>query len=70
MLRLWIHLSRSRLHLLTGRGLHSFTSQLNFSRICHKKPPYTPYTPLNPALTRATQSLGAPPIPYKALKLS
>ena len=27
-----------------GRGLHSSTSQLNLSRVCHKK---TPYTPLN-----------------------
>jgi magnesium-transporting ATPase (P-type) len=25
-----------------GRGLHSFTFQLNFSRVCHKKTPYTP----------------------------
>jgi hypothetical protein len=25
-----------------GRGLHSSTSQLNLSRVFHKKPPYTP----------------------------
>jgi len=25
-----------------GRGLHSSTSQLNLSRVCHKKTPYTP----------------------------
>ena len=24
------------------RGLHSLTSQLNLSRVCHKKTPYTP----------------------------
>jgi hypothetical protein len=27
---------------LRGRGLHSSTSQLNLSRVCHKKTPYTP----------------------------
>ena len=26
----------------SGRGLHSFTFQLNLSRVCHKKTPYTP----------------------------
>ena len=25
-----------------GRGLHSSTSQLNLSRVCRKKTPYTP----------------------------
>jgi len=25
-----------------GRGLHSSTSQLNLSRVCHKKTAYTP----------------------------
>jgi hypothetical protein len=25
-----------------GRGLHSSTSRLNLSRVCHKKTPYTP----------------------------
>ena len=55
---------------LMGRGFHSCTSQLNLSRVCHKKTPYTPYTPPNTPLTRATQPLHAPPIPYKALKLS
>ena len=25
-----------------GRGLHSSTSLLNLSRVCHKKTPYTP----------------------------
>jgi len=43
-----------------GRGLHSSTSQLNLSRVCHNKTPYTPtYNPL----TRAKQPLRAPPIP-------
>jgi hypothetical protein len=28
--------------VVEGRGLHSFTSQLNLSRVCHKKTPYTP----------------------------
>ena len=28
-----------------GRGLHSSTSQLNLSRVCHTNTPYTPYTP-------------------------
>ena len=50
-----------------GRGLHSSTSQLNLSRVCHKK---TPYTPPKTPFTRATQSLRAPPIPYRPLKLS
>jgi len=50
-----------------GRGLHASTSQLNLSRVCHKK---TPYTRLNTPLTRATQPLRAPPIPNKTLKLS
>jgi hypothetical protein len=27
---------------LMGRGLHSSTSQPNFSRVCHNKTPYTP----------------------------
>ena len=28
---------------IVGRGLHSFTFQLNLSRVCyHTKPPYTP----------------------------
>jgi len=53
-----------------GRGLHSSTSQLNLSRVYHKKTPFTPYTPLHTPLTRATQPLRAPPIPCKALKLS
>jgi len=26
----------------SGRGLHSSTSQLNLSRVCHKETPYTP----------------------------
>jgi len=26
---------------IEGRGLHSSTSQLNLSRVCHKKTPYT-----------------------------
>jgi hypothetical protein len=56
--------------VVAGRGLHSSTSQLNLSRVCHKKTPYTPKIPPNTPLTRATQSLRAPPIPYEALKLS
>ena len=28
--------------VVAGRGLHSSTSQLNLSRVCHKKTPYTP----------------------------
>ena len=28
--------------LVVGRGLHSSTYQLNLSRVCHKKTPYTP----------------------------
>ena len=52
------------------RGLHSFTFQLNLSRVCRKKPPYTPSTSPNTPLTRATQFLRATPIPYKALKFS
>ena len=56
--------------LPTGRSLHPSTSQLNLSRVCHTKTPYTPYTPPNTPLTRATQPLRAPPIPDKALKLS
>jgi len=51
----------------TGMGLHSFTYQLNLSRVLHTK---RPYTPPNTPLTRATQPLRAPPIPQKALKLS
>jgi len=27
------------------RGLRSSTPELNLSRVCHKKTPYTPYTP-------------------------
>jgi len=27
---------------LTGGGLHSSSPQLNLSRVCHKKTPYTP----------------------------
>ena len=27
--------------LASARGLHSSTFQLNLSRVCHKKPPYT-----------------------------
>jgi len=53
-----------------GRGLHSSTSQLNLSRVCHKKTPYTPQTSPNIPLTRATRPLRTPPIPYKPLKLS
>ena len=56
--------------LLTGRGLHLSTSQLNSSRVCHKTTPNTPLTPPSTSLTQATQPLRAPPIPYKALKLS
>ena len=37
-----------------GWGLHLSASQLNLSRVCHKKAPYTPYTPPNTRLTRAT----------------
>jgi hypothetical protein len=55
---------------LGGRGLHSFTSQLNLSRDRHKKTPYTPWTPPSTPLSRATQPLRAPPIPSKALRLS
>jgi len=60
------------LHLVDadGRGIQSSTSQLNLSRVGHKKTPYTPYTPPNTRLTWATQPQRAPPIPYKALKLS
>jgi TPR repeat protein len=32
---------------VAGRGLHSSTSQLNLSRVCHKKTPYTPSSPPN-----------------------
>ena len=39
------------------RGLHSSTSQLDLSRVCHQETPDTPYTPLNTPLTRATQPL-------------
>jgi hypothetical protein len=28
--------------VMLGRGSHSSTSQLNLSRVCHKKTPYTP----------------------------
>jgi len=31
-----------RLSAVPGRGLHSSTSQLNLSSVCHKKTPYTP----------------------------
>jgi len=58
------------LYTFDGRGLHSSTSQLNFSRVGHTNTPYTPHTPPNTPLTRATQTLRAAPIPYKALKLS
>jgi len=27
---------------MAGRGLHSFTFQLNLSRVCRRKAPYTP----------------------------
>jgi hypothetical protein len=30
---------------LPGRGLHSFTFQLNLCRVRHKITPYEPYTP-------------------------
>jgi len=39
------------------RGLHSSTSQLDLSRVCHQETPDTPYTPPNTPLTRATQPL-------------
>ena len=56
---------------MASRGLHSSTSQLNLSRVGHKKTPYTRYTPpIKTPLTWATQYLRAHPIPYKALKLS
>jgi hypothetical protein len=66
--QLWEHVSACiRNPDLSGRGLHSSTSQLNLSHVSHKATPYiSPDTPL----TRATQPLRAPPIPYKALKLS
>ena len=32
----------ARKSLAGGRGLHSSTSQLNLSRVCHKTTPYTP----------------------------
>jgi len=55
---------------INGRGLHSFTFELNLSRVCHIKAPYTPLaSPYTPS-TRATQALRAPPIPYTSLKLS
>ena len=53
-----------------SRCLHSFTFQLNLSRVWHTETPCTPCTPPNTPLTWATQTLRAPPIPYKALKLS
>ena len=53
-----------------GRGLHSFTVQLNLSRFRHTNTPCTPSTPPNTPLARATQPLRAPPIPFKALKFS
>ena len=40
--RLLIIHSRDRHLHVRGRGLHSFTSQLNLSRVCHKKTTYTP----------------------------
>ena len=43
-----------------GRGLHSFTFQLNLSRASHIKTPYTPPTPANTPITRATQSHAHP----------
>ena len=53
------------------RGLHSSTSQLNLSRVCHKKTPYTPLnTPSNPFHHGLHKPLRTSPIPYKALKLS
>jgi len=42
-----------------GRGLHSFTFQLNLSRACHKKSPCTPLTPphtLNTGYTTLTRT--------------
>jgi hypothetical protein len=37
--RAWVKVEGNEIH---GRGLHSFISQLNLSRVCHKKTPYTP----------------------------
>jgi len=56
--------------VMSGRGLHSSTSQLKLRRVSCTRTPCTPYKPPNTPLTRATQSLRTPPIPYKALKLS
>jgi len=50
-----------------GRGLPSFTFQLNLSRVRHTQ---NTLHNLNTPLTQATQPRRAPPIPYKALKLS
>ena len=45
-----------------GRGLHSSTSQLNFSRVSRDRTTKTPKTPHKTPLTRATQPLRGPPI--------
>jgi len=53
-----------------GRGLHSSTSQLNLNRVAHNKTPCAPCTTPTTPVIRASQPLRAPPIPYKAHKLS
>ena len=53
----------------SGRGLHSFTSQLNLSHFCHEIHP-NPLIPLLPPKTAPKQPLNAPPMPQKALRLS
>ena len=57
--------------LLQGLTLVQFSA--HFEPCLSQETPYTPYTPYTPPdtpLARATQPLRAPPMPYKALKLS
>jgi hypothetical protein len=55
---------------LTGRGLHSSTSQINLSRFWQQTHPKHSVIPPDTALTSPKQSLNAPPIPQRALTLS
>jgi len=54
----------------TGQGLTLVHFSAELEPCLHKKTPYTPSTPPNIPLKRATRPLRAPPVPCKAMKLS
>ena len=57
----WCYREAAEVH---GRGLHSFTVQLNLSRVWHKKTPYTPLNtlkhPLDTGYTTPTRNTRTP----------